>query len=315
MYQYSRAERVEARKDDGDQNRPLPEAPSIESREVKIRLIVLHASPYHDDPTIELVTVVLCTTRLKSSYIDRHPDLPRYEAISYAWGDANWTRRIRCLDNKKYPQGRAERGDLEDSASSTWMTVSETVFDMLHNLQLRDSDRFLWIDAICINQNDSAEKSEQIASMGVIYELSRQVIVFVPTLDEAGARLARDAVTELCHIVDTNRGPTPLLYDEDTTDSSGSTFLNDHIWCCPVRPNEISAFSALLQQAWFTRTWVCKYTNSRSYPTADVLLMLLRLCRKSFFRNKSSCVTVWSRCPGTICTRLVSRPSEQGSTI
>jgi len=38
---------------------------------------------------------------------------------------------------------------------------------------------FLWIDAICINQNDNAEKSVQVQRMDLIYSNATQVIAWL----------------------------------------------------------------------------------------------------------------------------------------
>ncbi len=37
----------------------------------------------------------------------------------------------------------------------------------------------LWVDAICINQDDSDEKSAQVAIMSVIYRMAEDVLIFL----------------------------------------------------------------------------------------------------------------------------------------
>lgn len=39
----------------------------------------------------------------------------------------------------------------------------------LRYLRLRNSQRILWVDAICINQNDPAERGQQVRLMKEIY--------------------------------------------------------------------------------------------------------------------------------------------------
>ncbi|CAN9288346.1 unnamed protein product [Alternaria alternata] len=45
-----------------------------------------------------------------------------------------------------------------------------------------DKDRYLWVDAICINQNDSAEKAFQVRNMLIIYEKAIRVIAWLGPL-------------------------------------------------------------------------------------------------------------------------------------
>jgi hypothetical protein len=35
----------------------------------------------------------------------------------------------------------------------------------------------MWVDALCINQADTDERSEQVALMGIIYESCQEVII------------------------------------------------------------------------------------------------------------------------------------------
>jgi hypothetical protein len=53
-------------------------------------------------------------------------------------------------------------------------------------LHLRDRfvDRIVWVDAICIDQTNTAEKSQQVQSMAKIYAKASRVIVW---LGEAAA--------------------------------------------------------------------------------------------------------------------------------
>jgi hypothetical protein len=50
---------------------------------------------------------------------------------------------------------------------------------------LRDQSqpRYLWIDALCINQDDDYERSAQVAIMGRIYQTARRVISWIGLSD------------------------------------------------------------------------------------------------------------------------------------
>lgn len=96
----------------------------------------------------------------------RRGDQP-YEALSYAWGHVD-RRRSMILNNKPFP-------------------ITESLHQALQHLRSEVADRTIWIDAICINQNDKAERSKQVSIMGDIYKCARGVVNWlgVETTDTA----------------------------------------------------------------------------------------------------------------------------------
>ncbi|KAK4222544.1 heterokaryon incompatibility, partial [Podospora fimiseda] len=86
-------------------------------------------------------------------------DKPRFSALSYVWGDQ--TKRKKTSINGQV------------------FKVGKNLYDGLINIQRRIShDRLLpiWIDAICINQDDDTEKSEQVQIMGTIFSQCEFVV-------------------------------------------------------------------------------------------------------------------------------------------
>ncbi|KAF9780403.1 hypothetical protein IL306_000177, partial [Fusarium sp. DS 682] len=82
---------------------------------------------------------------------------PPYEAMSYTWGDDKATESI--LVN-------GGRFDLRPN-----------LFSVLECLRKIDAARTIWIDAICINQQDESERNHQVWQMNNIY--SHAVVVNV----------------------------------------------------------------------------------------------------------------------------------------
>ncbi|KAI0128025.1 heterokaryon incompatibility protein-domain-containing protein [Xylariales sp. AK1849] len=75
---------------------------------------------------------------------------PIYEALSYAWGQPLQLTKAIVLGSQ-----------------TTYITPN---LDMaLRHLRLQDRSRTLWIDAVCINQQDLAERGSQVALMKQIY--------------------------------------------------------------------------------------------------------------------------------------------------
>ncbi len=152
----------------------------------EIRTILLHPKEGADDRLVcSLETISLNDTvergRQTDSIVggfllnreeDRHR--PRasaaYEAVSYTWGAAGNTRTI-LLDNQEFHVGQ-----------NLWLLLH----DFRVGLTTQKGPARLWIDAICINQQDLGEKGLQIPKMKAIYELAQRVIVWLgPRTDDS----------------------------------------------------------------------------------------------------------------------------------
>lgn len=83
----------------------------------------------------------------------------KYEALSYAWGDLPATKTI-TIDQTDY-------------------YIRDNLFAALKALQLRSRRRHLWVDAVCINQEDFDERNGQVALMSQIYAKADEVIVWL----------------------------------------------------------------------------------------------------------------------------------------
>jgi hypothetical protein len=86
--------------------------------------------------------------------------LPRYEALSYCWGDQKDRIPINCNGS----------GGLE---------ITQNLHSALLSLRLPNRLRLIWADAICINQGGVKERSSQILLMKNIYRLAFAVIVWL----------------------------------------------------------------------------------------------------------------------------------------
>ncbi|KAJ8519528.1 hypothetical protein ONZ45_g3519 [Pleurotus djamor] len=83
-----------------------------------------------------------------------------YAALSYVWGDAT---------TKQY--------DL--ICNGTAMKITYNLWAALKAICTSDPSVRLWLDAICINQEDTDEKNVQVAMMGDIYARSMFALVWV----------------------------------------------------------------------------------------------------------------------------------------
>ena len=97
-------------------------------------------------------------------------ELPEYEGLSYAWWDHMGT-----VAGPKGP-GLLATAILLDGQR---FVVSQNLFFALANLRRAETPRLLWVDALCINQADLAERSAQVAIMRRIYENATRTVVWL----------------------------------------------------------------------------------------------------------------------------------------
>lgn len=125
---------------------------------------------------IRLLTILPALTskaRIKCSLQVASLDaFPRYEAISYVWGDIREKQDI-LLD------GRTIR-------------VPTNVRRILQRLRHRMQRRVIWIDYVCIHQDNVAEKNTQVPLMSAIYANATSVIAII-SLDNLSDK-ATDAI-------------------------------------------------------------------------------------------------------------------------
>ncbi|OAG06260.1 HET-domain-containing protein, partial [Paraphaeosphaeria sporulosa] len=91
-----------------------------------------------------------------------------YEAISYAWGEFPKFNQVIVLDGKI-------------------LKITDNLYSALMAFSRPYGVRVLWADAICINQTDTTEKSQQVALMAEIYSKANLVQVWLTLHSEAAA--------------------------------------------------------------------------------------------------------------------------------
>lgn len=90
----------------------------------------------------------------------------QYEALSYAWAD------------DAVPEDIEIRGMIGEGEINRTIPITKSLFEALRRLR-SDGPRTLWVDALCINQDDLEEKGRQVAHMGHIYRNASCVVVWL----------------------------------------------------------------------------------------------------------------------------------------
>jgi hypothetical protein len=83
---------------------------------------------------------------------------PIYEALSYTWGNDPASKAIE-INGQRFQ-------------------VRPNLYNALHYLRLPSAPRTIWVDAVCINQDDVQERNSQVSLMAFIYTRAERVLVW-----------------------------------------------------------------------------------------------------------------------------------------
>jgi hypothetical protein len=175
--------------------------PPLETQR-NIRLLELHPGSLADEITISLAQV--SSWQLKDS--------TKYEALSYSWETSELTRCVIC--------------------NGTKLPITKNLHSALRHLRLSNSHRYLWVDAICIDQTSTAERSSQILLMREIFHDASQVIAWIGEEKDDSA--------------------SAMLVDfKGAKSEEVAQHLSQY-----VTGRQFDAFHHIFRRHWFTRVWV-----------------------------------------------------------
>jgi hypothetical protein len=134
-----------------------------------------------------------------------------YTALSYVWGSEEEQRMI-FVDGSEFH-------------------VTVNLFCALRSIRHESKEFPLWVDAVCIDQQNIRERGQQVRFMGSIYASARNTIIYLGESDEQSDRAIR------------------ALNDTGGVSDFPGDFPNDEsLKDCIV--------SSILSRPWFTRVWV-----------------------------------------------------------
>ncbi|KAF5627008.1 heterokaryon incompatibility (het-6OR allele) [Fusarium sp. NRRL 52700] len=182
-----------------------------------------------------------------------HEDEAAYEALSYTWGkpDAPSDRKIEIISN----------------GIGHSMSISSSLYVALRELRKSDTNRVIWADAVCINQEDVKERGQQVALMGQIFSGAWQVIVWLG--EESDRCLCGNTVleTSLSSVSKAFSGVCKVVNDwfaqagQETLEATYSEISKDgqstvHRASTDDIEDSRSAMIQLFKRRWFSRIWV-----------------------------------------------------------
>lgn len=187
---------------------------------------------------------------------------PSYEALSYAWGDNS--QKLRIILNSG------------NENKSFYVTLN--LYSALRNLRKRrtgqtvDRRLLIWIDALCIDQENLEERNDQVQRMKAIYQQAKRVVVYlgdydepvdsrlqfpneiwgINSLEQGSYYLTLAAITIALRLSSVNTVANDeevfqMLAESTHEARHGNPLSNIHAW---------AHLSRLFNRSWFERLWI-----------------------------------------------------------
>jgi hypothetical protein len=155
---------------------------SLNQARQEIRLLCLHPGNWSSPLSVCLKVVSL-----------HPPGLPFFEAVSYAWGDSSAVLPVTYLQMEVPIAKSAENVLRRFRLAKSYRYGIAEIINIYELLTAFTS--LLWIDALCINQIDSAERADQVNLMDKIYGQASRVLIYLGEADLHSDRVM-DAIAE-----------------------------------------------------------------------------------------------------------------------
>lgn len=175
-------------------------------------------------------------------------DKPHYTALSYAWGDPSIKRDI-LLDGQQVQVTQNLEAALRHIAEECPKDGGQTVS--------------LWVDAVCIDQQNEVERTQQVSQMDVIFRTAAETIVWLGSVSE-DSDLAIDTLRGLSRIA-----PSISTYfaswshvpfgtgDSNLVVRGIEQRLDEALLALRLDDSaRLTSIGSLFERSWFQRVWV-----------------------------------------------------------
>ena len=169
---------------------------------------------------------------------------PEYHALSYTWGDpAN--PALDLLESLP-AEPVAVRCNQQPFTIGPNLAIA---LRRLASLVDSPSGAYVWIDAICINQDDLEERASQVKLMGEIYSRAHTVYAWLGPKDASS-----DDALEI--IEQFSRVPADMLQTRDHLNFLYPETYATRLGIRPIPVGNLLAWGALALRSYFQRVWI-----------------------------------------------------------
>ena len=148
-------------------------------------------------------------------------EIVTYNAISYVWGQTALDSAIMC--------------------NGEWLPICKSLAEALFHLSKSASRAYFWADAVCINQEDPAERAMQVQNMLRIFEKAKSIVAWMGPLDLRHT----PHLTLINHLTAGDQGVLNFLLDKLHLEQ-----------CIAARNDLLRVLLDFTHRSWFARTWI-----------------------------------------------------------
>jgi hypothetical protein len=163
-----------------------------------------------------------------------------FEALSYVWGKTTNPSKIFVADLAS---------TVDSNPLEQYLEITSNLYDALQELRDPTLPRIMWIDAVCINQDDLEERSSQVNFMAKIYSYANQVVIWLGPEDGTKTQELFTAIEDAAELARQITGAQQVQGTEHSGDYPRTDFLG-------------TALESLLSRPWFSRVWVLQEAAS-----------------------------------------------------
>ncbi|KXS99040.1 hypothetical protein AC578_6948 [Pseudocercospora eumusae] len=163
-----------------------------------------------------------------------------YDSLSHCWGPQDFLCPLLLRDGT-FP-------------------ITRSVHDALQRIRCNNRDRYLWVDAVCINQENDAEKSQQVSKMLTIFKKASRVIIWLGEVGEH-TKLVEEYFSRAASSSTTIRNVHTRPDNAEDRESNHSTLCDQHA------SKVIGGINDLLHRDWYDRAWIKQEIWAAREPT------------------------------------------------
>ncbi|KIY03459.1 uncharacterized protein Z520_00150 [Fonsecaea multimorphosa CBS 102226] len=161
---------------------------------------------------------------------------PEYTATSYVCGDDNRSHHYILMSGSK-------------------LGIYKNADGVLRRFRSAANTTYLWIDVVCIDQDNTVEKAREVNLMYKVYEKARRTVIWLgPSDDDAVAAIQYARTLNARSYLD-EYTPTVMYAGHEIQYMQNKSHILDVLDTHPQKQSLINSCAKLLLCAWFTRVW------------------------------------------------------------